>query len=138
MSEKEIDCSGFNFHCPENRSYVIFDPQSQEENDRLDALLGAKAIWEAAVQKYKSEASPGRAVPFVVLKPVGWTSTDEVVSVVVQGVIGMHDDKSLGSGGWFAVRCKPGTESELQSDLQARLKETQAFLEKQLRAASGG
>lgn len=39
--KKIIDCSGFNFHCPENRGYVIFDPQSQEENDRLDALLGA-------------------------------------------------------------------------------------------------
>ena len=138
MSEKEIDCSGFSFHCPDDRSYVIFDPQSQDENDRLDALLGAKAIWEAAVKKYKNEASPGRAVPFVVVQPVGWTSTDEVVSVVVQGVIGIHDNKSLGSGGWFAVRVKPGTEAELQSDLQARLLETKAFLEKQFRAASGG
>jgi hypothetical protein len=137
MSEKEIDCSGFNFYCPDDRSYVIFDPQSQEENDRLDALLGAKAIWEAAGEKYKSKASPGIAIPFVELHPVGWTATDEVVSVVVQGVIGTVEGKNLYSGGWFAVRCKPGTETELQSDLQAKLKETQAFLKKQLKDARG-
>jgi hypothetical protein len=35
------DVSGFHFYCPENRGYVIFDPESQEESNRLDALLGA-------------------------------------------------------------------------------------------------
>ena len=88
MTEKEIDCSGFNFYCPEDRTYFIFDPQSREENDRLDALLGATDLWKAAIEKHKNEipAAVSIMVPFAELHPVGWiSSTGEVVSVVLHG-----------------------------------------------------
>jgi hypothetical protein len=60
MIEQTFDCSGFNFHCPENRGYVIFDPQTQEESERLDALLGATPLWQATIAKRRDElALPG-------------------------------------------------------------------------------
>jgi hypothetical protein len=141
MIEKEIDCSGFNFYCPEDRAYVIFDPQSQEENDCLDALLGATDLWKAAIEKHKNEipAAGSIIVPIAELHPVGWiSSTGEVVSVVLQGVIARCKTKSQVSGGWFAVRSKVEVEAEaeLHADLEARLNETKAFLLKTLGAAA--
>jgi hypothetical protein len=53
---KDIDPAGFNFHCPEKRSYVIFDPQTEEENNRLDQLLGAIKLWQACVKKRAARA----------------------------------------------------------------------------------
>jgi hypothetical protein len=134
MTDKEIDCSGYHFHCPENRTYVIFDPQSQEENDRLDAALGATELWEAVIETHKSEffAEGNFMVPFAELHPVGWTSTGEVVSVVLQGVIGQSNSEGGFSGGWFAVRSRVEAEAELRTDLEAKLNELKAYLQANL------
>jgi hypothetical protein len=74
-------------------------------------------------------------VPFAELHPVGWTSsTGEVVSVVLQGVIARLQNQRQVSGGWFAVRSKveAEAEAELHADLEARLNETKAFFLKTL------
>jgi hypothetical protein len=136
MTEKEIDCSGYNFYCPEDRTYVIFDPQSREENDPLDALLGATDLWKAAIEKSKSEiqAEENIVVPLAELNPLGWvSSTGEVVSVVLQGVIARSDGEGSFRGGWFAVRSRVEAETELHADLEARLSETKAYLKKRWR-----
>jgi hypothetical protein len=137
--EKVIDCSGYNFYCPEDRTYVVFDPQSQEENDRLDALLGATQLWDAAIKerKRKMRASANYVEPFAELHPVGWTScTGEIICVVLQGVFAKHSVAVQSRGVWFAVRSKVEAEDELHADLQARLDETEAYLQESLGSAS--
>jgi hypothetical protein len=77
MNEETFDCTGFNFHCPENKSYIFFDPQTQQENDRLDTLLGATKLWNASIEKHRNEipsSEKGFISPFTELKPVGWTT----------------------------------------------------------------
>jgi hypothetical protein len=66
MNVKKIDCTGFHFHCPDDRAYVIFNPQSQEENDRLDALFGATPLWKESLEKKRAKfqrLKPNRNLP---------------------------------------------------------------------------
>src|SRR5260221_3766333 len=86
---KDTNRTGFNFHCRESRGYVIFDPQSQAENDRLDVLLGASTLWKSSIAK-KVEAlrkTDGTTIqPFTELIPVGFAATsDETIAVVLAG-----------------------------------------------------
>lgn len=140
--KEDLDCSGFNFHCPERRGYVIFDPQSQEESDRLDALLGATPLWRSVLEKRQSKlAAPEgeiRAIEaFTELLPVGWTSNDEVVAVVVAGAAGFIERKLNVSGQWFAVRFPVQAEAELKSDLQTELRQRNAKIEQAVAKLGG-
>ena len=122
MNERIIDCSGSNFLCPENRGYVIFDPESQEENDRLDQLLGATKLWQQTLEKKRK--TMGRHTqrvaicPFSELHPVGYTETAEAVCVVLAGNTGKEFQAT---GQWFAVRVTAGGEAELLKDLQEEI-----------------
>jgi hypothetical protein len=133
--DKPIDCSGFNFHCPENRSYVIFDPQSQEENDRLDSLLGATPLWEKTIAQKRKEISTTETAmisPFTEYHPVGWTETGEGVLVVLAGAIAKHGNQILHKGQWFAVRCRPENAAELQQDLMEELEKRKLLVQQGL------
>lgn len=96
MEPRIIETKGFNFHCPENRSYVFFDPQDQSERERLDAILGATEIFETAIEKLKTEMPKGRntIAPFLEIHPVGLTNLGEIVAVVLQGAVGLHKIKA--------------------------------------------
>src|SRR5258708_13244146 len=90
MKEESIDCTGFNFYTQPDKGYVVFDPQSQEENDRLDALLGATPLWQTTIAKRRKEFPPktgknGTIMPFTELHPIGWTDTGDIVAVILSG-----------------------------------------------------
>jgi hypothetical protein len=107
---KDINPAGFNFHCPDNRSYVIFDPQSQEENDRLDTVLGASTLWKSSIAKrFDALRKTDRTMiqPFSELIPVGFVATsDETVAVVLAGAIAKYDGESSTPGN--GSRCVSG------------------------------
>jgi hypothetical protein len=138
MNENIIDCSGFNFHLQPDKGYVIFDPQSQEENDRLDQLLGATELWNASIEKKRKEIdlSDKRFIaPFSELHQVGWTENNEIVAVVLAGAIGTGTryDQIMTTGQWFAVRLLAEAEAELKADLTAELKLRQKNVEQTLK-----
>jgi hypothetical protein len=142
MKESLLDCSGFNFYCPENRGYVIFDPETEEENDRLDAVLGAASIWKSVVAKQRDKvAAPtvgiGSIHAFTELLPVAWTRNNEVVAVVVTGALGFVDGKLNISAQWFAVRFPVQAEAELKSDLQTELEQRKGQVEQALTKSGG-
>jgi hypothetical protein len=125
MNVKKIDCTGFHFHCPDDRAYVIFNPQSQEENDRLDALFGATPLWKESLEKKRAKfqrLNQARIEPFTELYPVGITpSADETVAVVIAGAAAWLNDQFHSQGQWFAVRFTERTVVELKTDLRAEL-----------------
>src|ERR1700675_111262 len=82
MEPRIIDTKGFNFRCPQDRSYVIFDPQDQEEYDRLDAVLGGTEIFETAIKKLKGEMPKG-PIAESQIHPVGLTNLGEVIAIIV-------------------------------------------------------
>jgi hypothetical protein len=111
-------------HCPAGRSYSIFDPQTQEENDRLDPLPGATKLWEATIQKRRRSIQADgltQICPFSELHPVGWTQSGEGVAVVLAGAIVKTKDQIQGTGQWFAIRVAAGGEDELLQDLEAEI-----------------
>ena len=125
--QREIDCTSFNFHLPQDRSYAIFDPQSQEENDRLDALLGATPLWQAVLEEQFADlekAGGGSAIqPFSWLIPVGKASTsEEAIAVIVVGAVALYKgERQEASGQWFVLRYRPETREELIGDLRREL-----------------
>jgi hypothetical protein len=129
---KDINPAGFNFHCPEKRSYVIFDPQSQEENDRLDVLLGASKLWERSIAKKvnalrKTETTTIQ--PFTELIPVAFiAASDEFVAVVLAGAIAKYDAGIQHTGQWFAVRVREDAVAELKEDLRTELEQRKQAL----------
>jgi hypothetical protein len=137
MNEEQVfDCTGFNFHNPDDppRGYIIFDPQSDEENNRLDAMLGATALWQEVIAKQQKQVDPGtdqigNLTAFTELIPVGYSPTGEIIAVVVQGHMALAEGKLMVDGAWFALRFPPEAEHEVKADLTANLKERQAYLE---------
>jgi hypothetical protein len=129
---KDINPAGFNFHCPDNRSYVIFDPQSQEENDRLDTVLGASTLWKSSIAKRFDalRKTDGTMIqPFTELIPVGFVATsDETVAVVLAGVIAKYDGGIQHTGQWFAVRFREDAVAELKEDLRTELSQRKQAL----------
>jgi hypothetical protein len=143
MNEEQVfDCSGFNFHNPNPpRGYLIFDPQSEEENNRLDTMLGATALWQSAVEKQRNQVSrSGKGVHgpidlFTEFYPVGWADNDDVIAVIVSGSMGYIEGKLHVNGQWLAVRLPASAEAELKADLEADLKLRHANLETEIRKA---
>ena len=42
--QREIDCTSFNFHLPQDRSYAIFDPQSKKTRATIATIINALII----------------------------------------------------------------------------------------------
>ena len=56
MEARIIDTKGFNFHCPEDRSYVIFDPQNQEEyEDAQEQEHNRAVLRNSSGRSYRRE-----------------------------------------------------------------------------------
>jgi hypothetical protein len=123
-----VDCTGFNFYCQEGRTYVIFDPQSQDEYDRLDKLLGGSELLENAFREKAGQfpdTDRPRVQPFTELKPVGFvaSSENETVAVILAGAIGKLNDEFQANGDWFAVRFREDALVELKNDLRTELEQ---------------
>jgi hypothetical protein len=128
MNSPIINCSGFYFHCPKDRSYVVFAPQSQEENDRLDVLLGATPLMQARIEELRKEIDrldKDTICPFTAMHPVGWPDTGDAIAVVLSGTIGKYrGGKNFGKCRWYAVRLSSESgEAELKKDLQEEVEE---------------
>jgi hypothetical protein len=134
MRENELpnfDVSRFHFYCPEDRAYVVFDPASQEESDRLDALLGATPICRRIVAERTPKEETATIQLVSEVQHVGYVgdTAEAIVLAITAAVAG----NGKASGQWQAVRVNEGGYKELIADMEKGLETRKAELSETLK-----
>jgi hypothetical protein len=121
---KEFDLTPFNFHIFEGKPYVAIDPQSAEENDRLEKLLEANALCAKVFKRALKGMKPGSIAMLIEPRQVGWTRTGECVLLVVEGSYGrLPDGKAQINGHWYVVRVPESGFEELKAALAEEMED---------------
>jgi hypothetical protein len=124
-----VDLTGFNIYSPPNKHFICLNPESQEEDDRLKALLGVD-ILISALGKKLNRPKKGELVIKGELCMVAQTFSGQLVAVALQLAFG---STKVQDGRWVAFVVDPEHYPELQADTEAKITEYRNYIENMFR-----
>jgi hypothetical protein len=114
-----VDLADFHsFRLNPNQSYISLAPETQEEDDRLKALLNVDKLIQP-VSKKLERPKPGAVVVIGQLHPVAQTESGQLVAVALQLA---YATKGAQDGLWVAFIVDPDDYKELQADVEAKVR----------------
>jgi hypothetical protein len=124
-----VDLTGFNLYSPPNKHFICLNPASQEEDDRLKALLDVDTLISALGQKLE-RPKKGQVVIKGELHVVAQTGSGQLVAVALQLAFA---SPKVQDGRWVAFVVGPEHYPELQADTEAKITEYRKYIENMFR-----
>jgi hypothetical protein len=108
-----VDLRGFHAKSDTDEQFIVLDPKSQEEDDRLKALLNVDELIRAMSKKLKHQRRMVAALHQ--LTPAATTKSGHIVAVSVLLTFPSHNVKDR----WLAFAVEPADYEELESKVWA-------------------
>jgi hypothetical protein len=106
-----VDISGFHAKSDPDEQFIVLDPKSQEEDDRLKALLNVDELIRAMAKKIKKHERRTLG-PLHQLTPAAATESGHIVAVSVLLTFPSHGANDTR---WLAFAVEPDDYEELES-----------------------
>jgi hypothetical protein len=133
-----VDLTGFNTYSEPNLPFIVLDPQSQAENDRLMALLGVGTLIEALAKKVE-EPKQWEFSVLCEMHTVAQTDSGRAVVVALQlAMLRLNPKKKRDwkqNGQWVAFTVEPEDYDELEAEVESTFKQYRQHLESMVRGA---
>jgi hypothetical protein len=125
-----VDLAGFHtFRLQPDQSYISLAPETQEEDDRLKALLNVDKLIQALSNRLE-RPKPGAIAIVGELHPVAQTGSGQLVAVALQLA---YAKQGVQDGRWVAFAVDPDNYEELRADVEAKVTEYRKYIENMIR-----